>query len=137
MILFPTFEKPLDATSKRSNLSLVGLVIQVIVGIIIVAPALWLAGRALVGKKAKFSHAVGIVVLGSILGAIIEAFLHSGLLSDIVVFIVWLGLIKYLFECGWLKAFAVAIVAVIIFVIIAVILTIIGIGIVGIGLAGL
>jgi hypothetical protein len=118
-------------------LSLVGLVVQIIVGIIIVAPVLWLAGRALIGNKAKFSHAIGIVVIGLILGAIVEALIASSLLSTIIVFIVWLGLIRYFFECGWLKALAVAIVAVIIFVIIVAILGIIGIGIAGLGLAGL
>jgi hypothetical protein len=118
-------------------LSLIGLVIQIIAGIIFVAPSLWLAGRALVGKKAKFSHAVLIVILGVVLGVVIGAVAHSGLLSALISFIVWLGLIKYLFECGWLKALAVAIVAVIIFVIIAIILAVIGIGIVGFGLAHL
>ena len=118
-------------------MSLVGLIVQIIVGIIIVAPVLWLSGRALVGKKARFSHSIGIVVAGLILGAIIEAVVGSGILSTLITFIVWLGLIKYFFECGWLKALAVAIVAVIIFVIIVVILGIVGIGIAGLGLAGL
>jgi hypothetical protein len=107
------------------------------VGIIIVAPVLWLAGRALEGKKAKFSHSVGIVVIGLILGVIIEALIGSGLLSAIIVFIVWLGLIKYFFECGWLRALGIAIVAVIIYVIIVVILGLIGVGLAGLGLAGL
>jgi hypothetical protein len=119
-------------------LSLLGLVVQIIVGIIIIAPSLWLAGRAIVGgHKAKFSHAVWIVVLGIIIGAIVEAFLHSSLLSAIIMFFIWLALIKQFFETGWLRAFAVAIVAVIIFIIIAAILAIIGIGIAGFGLAGL
>ena len=45
------------------------LVISIIVNIIIVAPVLWLAGRALVGKeKAKFTDAIWIVVLGTVIG---------------------------------------------------------------------
>ena len=55
---------------EESNLSLVGLIVQIIVGIIIVAPVLWLSGRALVGKKARFSHSIGIVVVGLILGIV-------------------------------------------------------------------
>lgn len=118
-------------------MSPLGLIIQIIVGIIIIAPVLWLAGRALVGRKAKFSHAVWIVILGIVIGAIIEYVVRSSLLSAIIMLLIWLGLIKTFFECGWLKAFAVAIVAVIIYIIIAVILAFIGIGIVGLGLAHL
>ena len=120
----------------RSNLNLLGVATQIIVGIIIVAPVLWLAGRALVGgHKAKFADAVWIVVLGIVVGVIVGAIVNIGLLSAIIMFFVWLGLIKHFFDCGWLKAFAIAIVAAIIFVIIAVILAVIGI--VGLGLAGL
>ena len=114
-------------------MNLVGLLVQIIVGIIIIAPVLWIAGRALVGKKAKFSHSVLIVILGIVIGVVVGAIVSSGLLSGIISFLVWLWLIKHFFECGWLKAFAVAIVAVIVFVIIAAILAIIGI--VGLGLA--
>ncbi len=101
------------------------------------APVLWLAGRAIVGKKAKFAHAIWIVVLGIIIGVIIGALVNSGLLSAVIMFFVWLGLIKHFFECGWLRAFAVAIVAVIIFIIIAAILAALGVAIAGLGLAGL
>lgn len=118
-------------------MNLVGLLIQIIVGIIIVAPVLWMAGRALAGKKAKFSHAVWIVVLGIIIGVVVGAIIGSSLLSAIIMFVVWLGLIKHFFETGWLRAFGIAIVAVIIFIIIAAILAFIGIGIAGLGLSGL
>ena len=119
-------------------MDLLGIVIQIIVGIIIIAPALWLSGSALVGgQKAKFTDAIWIVVLGIVIGVILGALIRSGLLSSIIMFFVWLGLIKHFFDCGWLKAFAIAIVAVIIFIIIAAILAVIGIGIVGLGLAGL
>ena len=41
------------------GIDLVGLLVQIVVGIIVLAPVLWLAGRALVGKeKAKFLDAV-------------------------------------------------------------------------------
>ncbi|MEM2276051.1 MAG: hypothetical protein QXM98_03025, partial [Thermoproteota archaeon] len=96
-----------------------------IVEIIIVAPVLWIAGRLIVGKeKAKFTDAIWIVVLGVILGAVVGAFLH-GLIGALVSFIVWLALIKHFFDCGWLKAFIVAVLAAIIFIIIAVIIGII------------
>lgn len=118
-------------------MNLLGIAIQIIVGIIIVAPALWISGRALVGaQKAKFTDAIWIVILGIVLGVIIGALVGS-LLSSIIMFFVWLGLIKHFFDCGWLKAFAIAVVAVLVFIIIGVVLAVIGIGIVGLGLVGL
>ena len=109
-------------------MDLVALLIQIVVGTIVVAPALWLAGRALVGKeKAKFLDAVWIVLLGTVIGAVIGA-LGLGLVAAVIMFIVWLALIKYFFDCGWLMALAIAIIAVIIFVVIIAILAIIGIG---------
>ena len=114
-------------------MDLIGLLISNVVGIIIVAPILWLVGRALVGKKAKFTHAIWIVVLGIVIGAIIGA-LIGGLIAAIIMFIIWLMLIKHFFDCGWLMAFAIAVVAVIIFVIIVAILAFIGIAVIGLGL---
>ena len=114
-------------------MDLFALVIQIVVGIIVVAPILWLVGRALVGKeKAKFTDAIWIVVLGTIIGAVVGAFAGS-LLSAVIMFVVWLALIKHFFDCGWLKAFVIAVIAVIIFVIIVAILAIIGIGIIALG----
>jgi hypothetical protein len=110
-------------------MDLVALLIQIVVGIIVVAPILWLVGRALVGKeKAKFTDAIWIVVLGTIIGAVVGAFVGS-LISAIIMFVVWLTLIKHFFDCGWLKAFVIAVIAVIIFIVIVAVLAIIGIGI--------
>ena len=110
------------------RMDIVALLIQIVVSTIIVAPVLWLAGRALVGgDKAKFFDAIWIVVLGTIIGAVLNA-LIGGIVAAVIMFIVWLALIKHFFDCGWLKAFAIAVIAVIIFVIIVVILAVIGIG---------
>jgi hypothetical protein len=107
---------------------LVALLIQIVVGTIIVAPVLWLAGRALVGKeKAKFTDAVWIVILGTVIGAVIGSFI-GGLIAAIIMLIVWLALIKHFFDCGWIMALAIAIIAVIIFIVIVAILALIGIG---------
>ena len=116
------------------GIDLIGLLVQIVVGIIVLAPVLWLAGRALVGKeKAKFLGAVWIVALGTIIGAVVGA-LVGGLLAAIIMFVIWLALIKNFFDCGWLMAFAIAIIAVIIFIIIVAILAFIGIGILALGL---
>jgi hypothetical protein len=112
---------------------IIGLLIQIVVAIIFVAPLLWIVGRALAGKQnAKFTDAIWIVVLGIIIGAIV-GWIIGGLIASIIMFFVWLGLIKHFFDCGWIKAFVIALIAVIVFVIIAFVLAFIGIGI-GVGL---
>ena len=117
-----------------SRMDLFGLLIQVIVSVIIVAPVLWLVGRALAGKdKAKFTDAIWIVVLGTVIGALVSWFAGSlGWIGTIIMIIVWLALIKHFFDCGWLKALAIAIIAIIVYIIIffilVAILAIIGLG---------
>ena len=113
------------------QMDIVALLIQVVIAVVFIAPVLWLAGRALAGKaKAKFTDAIVIVVLGTVIGAVVGAFV-GGLIAALIMLIVWLALIKHFFECGWLKALAIAIVAVIAFVVISAVLAILGIGIVG------
>jgi hypothetical protein len=110
-------------------MDLVALLIQIVVGTIIIAPILWLAGRALVGKeKAKFTDAIWIVLLGTVIGAVVGT-LIGGLVAAVIMFVVWLALIKHFFDCGWIMALAIAIVAVIFFVVIVAVLALIGIGV--------
>jgi hypothetical protein len=115
-------------------MDLTALLIQIVVSTIILAPVLWLAGRALVGKeKAKFLDAIWIVVLGTVIGAVVGAYI-SGLVAAIIMFIIWLALIKHFFDCGWLMAFVIAIIAVILFIIVVAILAILGIGLLILGI---
>lgn len=44
-------------------------------------------------------------------------------------FIVWLALIRHFFDCGWLEALTIAIIAVVIFIIIIAVLAVVGFGI--------
>ncbi len=107
----------------------VALIIQVIIGIILVAPVLWLSGRALVGsKKAKFTDAIWIVALGTVISVALGN-LAGTFISALITLVVWLALIKKFFDCGWLKALAVAIVAVVIFVVIVAVLAFVGLGV--------
>lgn len=113
------------------SIDFVGLAVQIVVATVLLAPVLWIAGRMLAGKdKAKFTDALWIALLGTVIGAVVGAF-GWGLIGAIIMFVVWLALIKHFFDCGWLKAFAIAVVAVIVFVVImfilAVILVLIGI----------
>ena len=107
---------------------LIAFAIHVVVSTIILSPVLWLSGRALVGKdKAKFTDAVWIVVIGIVIGAIFGALVpFGGIIGSIIQLIIWLYLVKHFFDCGWLKALVIAIVAIIIFAIIAIILGLIG-----------
>jgi hypothetical protein len=111
------------------TLNLDGLLISIIVNIIVLTPVLGIAGRLLVGSsKAKFFDALWIVILGTVIGGVISAF-FSGIIASIIVLIIWLGLIKHFFDCGWLKALIISIVAVVVFVILMIILGVLGLAI--------
>jgi hypothetical protein len=102
-------------------------VIHIIINTLIIGPVLWLAGRALVGgRKAKFTDGLWIAALGTVIGEVIGHFFQQGVLISIILVIIWLGLIKHFFDCGWLKALVIAIVAIIVFIIIAVVLALLG-----------
>ena len=107
-------------------MDVVSILVQVIVNVIIIAPVLWLSGRVLVGaQKAKFTDALWIVALGTVIGSIISVAFH-GLLAGLVVLVMWLALIKHFFDCGWLKAFVISVIAAVIFMIISVVLGVLG-----------
>jgi hypothetical protein len=106
---------------------LMGIILQIIVGVIIISPVLWLVGRSMVGgAKARFTDAVWIVVLGIIINAILGTFIH-GAVGFIVTLIVWVALIKHFFDAGWGKAILIGIVAIIVLIVISVVLALLGI----------
>jgi hypothetical protein len=108
-------------------INLDALVINIIVSTIIVSPALWLSGRLVVGKEqAKFGDAVLTVVVGTVVGGIFGAF-FTGVIASIVQLVLWLGLVRHYFECGWIAALGISILAVILFIIVAVALGLVGI----------
>jgi len=107
-------------------INLDSLAINIILNIIVLSPFLWISGRALVGKeKAKFSDAVFTVMLGTLLGSLFGVFFY-GFMASIVQLILWLALIKHFFDCGWLRAFAISVLAVIIFALVSIALGLIG-----------
>jgi hypothetical protein len=119
--------------------SLIGLLVTIVIMVIFVVPSLWIAARLLAGKqKAKFTDALWIVIIGTLVFYFFNLLLTdllSGfaiIISYIVMLIIWLALVKHFFDCGWLKALAISIIAIIIGIvlmtIIAFILAIIGIG---------
>ena len=106
------------------------LLIDLVVKIIILAPAFWLAGRTLAGKnKAKFIDAVWIVILGTLIGGIFSFFEIIGIIALVIQLIVWLGLVKHFFDTDWIRAFIISVLAIIIIIMVGFILGLIGIGI--------
>jgi hypothetical protein len=108
---------------------LIQLISTILVNLIFVAPFLWIAGRLLAGKKnAKFTDALWIVFIGSVVFYFFNFILTdtvSGfavIISYIVMLIIWLALVKHFFDCGWLKALGISIIAVIIAVVIILII---------------
>jgi hypothetical protein len=111
-------------------INLDALLIDLIIKIIILAPAFWLAGRVLTGKdNAKFLDAVWIVILGTLIGGIFSYFEIIGLIALIIQLIIWLGLVKHFFDTDWIRALVISVLAVIILIVVGFILGLIGIGI--------
>ena len=102
------------------------VVIQMVVSVIIISPVLWLSGMAVVGRdKAKFTDAIWIVILGTVIGGIF-GWLFVGIIAFIIQLLIWVALVKHFFDTGWLTALGISILAVIIFAVIAVILALVG-----------
>src|SRR4030042_185782 len=104
--------------------ALINLIVTIIVNIIFISPVLWISGRLLVGKaKAKFTDALWIVVLGLVISSIFGYFFQGmGIIASLILFVIILGLVKHFFDCGWLKALAIAIIAAVIYIVIATII---------------
>jgi len=112
-------------------INLDALVIGIIIRVIVLSPVLWISGRLLVGKeKAKFTDALWIVVLGTVIFEIFNIF-TLGIYASIILLIIWLALVKHFFDCGWLKALAISILAVLVFAVVVVLLVLIGLAVWG------
>jgi hypothetical protein len=111
--------------------ALLGFLVHAIINLIILSPLLWGAGRLLAGKNAKFTDALWIVFLGTLLFDIIGYFI-MGIIASIILLIIWLALVKHFFDCGWLKALTISIIAliflIIVWMVLGLILVAIGIG---------
>ena len=102
------------------------LIVNILVNSVVIVPSLWFAGKSLVGKgKARFIDAILIVVIGTVVGVVIGAF-SLGFYGSIVQLVLWLMLIKYFFNTGWILSLVISIIAVIIFIFLSFILGLIG-----------
>ncbi len=108
---------------------LINLVIHVIINAIVLTGVLWISGRLLAGKdKAKFTDALWIAILGTVIADLLSLVI-VGIIATLIVLFIWIALIKHFFDCSWLKAIAIGIIAIIFLAIIAFILALVGIAI--------
>ena len=106
------------------------LVITIVTWAIFVSPALWISGRLLAGKHhARFTDALWIVSIGAVIFYLFNVFVSEytgsfwlSVLSYVILLIIWLALVKHFFDCGWLRALAISIIAIVIAVIILVLI---------------
>jgi hypothetical protein len=96
------------------------------VDLLVLAVVLYLAGLIVVGRKrALLADAFLISLLGTFLSTLFFMFVSYRLVALALSVIVWLLLIKHLYETGWLGAIAVSILTVMIFLAIAAILALV------------
>jgi hypothetical protein len=92
---------------------------------LVTALAIFFAARVIAGSKATYARALGLTLLGviiiSVSSIMLEAFLGS-IIGSILVFVIWLALIKSFFQTGWLGAIGISILAVFMLIVIMVIL---------------
>ena len=106
----------LNMIGQELSEPLVGQLINFVLGLAILTIVFYIAGRAVVGgKRALFSDAFVISLLGTIVANIVSLF-NLPLIGLILSLIVWLLLIKHYYETGWLGALAVAVLAVIVYI---------------------
>ncbi len=103
---------------------------------IVVSIPVWIAAKILTAGKARFTRAMLVTAVGPIIYAVV--FLVSGAilaltvgeqfavaaLSFIIAFLAWIGVFKWGFETGWMRALGIAILATILFIVIGIIVTV-------------
>jgi hypothetical protein len=113
------------------------VIIGLLVTWILVSIPVWMAAKILTLGRVKFTRAMLVTAVGPIIYAIVF-FISSAVLSAalggsslpaiigfLLAFIAWIGVFKISFATGWIRAFAIAILAVIIFAIIGIIISLI------------
>ncbi|MEM3673286.1 MAG: hypothetical protein QW468_03555 [Candidatus Bathyarchaeia archaeon] len=96
----------------------------------VMAGVFYIAGLIVVGgKRARFSDAFIISLIGTVLSTLFYLFIPYRLIALFLSLCTWLLLIKRLYETGWLGAIAVGILAVIVYFVVLVILAFIILGI--------
>jgi hypothetical protein len=102
---------------------------------IIVTIPVWIAAKVLTLGKAKFTRAMLVTAAGPIVYAIVF-FISAAVLTValgsktipaiiafIIAFIAWIGVFKKGFDTGWIRALAIAILAIVVFAVIGIVIT--------------
>lgn len=92
---------------------------------LIVSIAMYFAARIVVGSKARFADALGLVIIGVVIVGLVSFFTRSLLgsfFASILTFIVWIWLVKTFFRTNWLKALGISILSVFMLIVITIIL---------------
>ena len=96
------------------------------ISLLVLTVVLYLAGLVVVGKKrALLTDAFIISLLGTVLSNLFFMFIPYPLLALLLSIVVWLLLIKRLYETGWIRAIAVGILTIIIYLVIIILLALI------------
>ncbi|MEM3703140.1 MAG: hypothetical protein QXX79_01765 [Candidatus Bathyarchaeia archaeon] len=109
----------------REGLTLLFALALFFIELLVLAVVLYLAGLIVVGKKrALISDAFMIALLGTVLSTLFVILLPN-LIAILLGVVVWLILIKRLFETGWLGAITVGILAILIYLAVLVIVALV------------
>ena len=104
---------------------------------IIITIPVWIAAKILTLGKAKFTRAMLVTAIGPIVYAIVyvisaailsAAFENSvipAVIAFFLAFIAWIGVFKKGFDTGWLRALAIAVLAIVVFAVIGIIITLV------------
>jgi hypothetical protein len=107
----------------QEGLTLIFALVLFFASLFILAVVLYLAGIIVVGKKrALFSDAFIIALLGTVFTTLFVIFIPYPLIALILSLFVWLILIKRLYETGWLGAIAVGILVIMIYLAVLILL---------------
>jgi hypothetical protein len=103
---------------------------------IIVSIPVWIAAKILTGGRARFTRAMLVTAVGPVIYAIVF-FVSSVLLavtigerasiaaiSFILAFIAWIGVFRWGFDAGWIRALGIAVLATVVFIVIGAVLTV-------------
>ncbi|MCK4434481.1 hypothetical protein KAU92_03235 [Candidatus Bathyarchaeota archaeon] len=119
----------LSLTSRRQLLGIVTLAFSLtlfFINLLVLTALLYLAGLIVVGKKrALFSDAFIVSLLGTALSTLFLMFIPNPLVSLFLFIFVWLLLIKRFYETGWLGAIVVTILTVMAFLGVTIILALV------------
>jgi hypothetical protein len=106
-----------------SQAELLSTIISFVIHLTVMTIVFYIAGVIVVGKRrALFSDAFVISLLGMIVGDICILFFRPQLIGLILLLLVWLLLVRHYYETGWLGALGVAILAVIVYLVVLFIL---------------